>query len=301
MSATHIEWAQAVWNPTTGCDRISPGCRNCYAITMARRLKAMGAAKYHTDGDVATSGPGFGVAFHADALEIPLRWRTPRRVFVNSMSDLFHRQVADVHIAAMFAVMAAARQHDFLVLTKRAGRMRSLLHSSRFRALIADKYRNLHGARHTNNVGLRWPLANVWLGVSAENQTWADIRIPALLDTPAALRWVSAEPLLGPIDLRQSLAKWTPDERQPWDGNRLAARQVLNWVVAGGESGPQARPMHIDWARSLRDQCHSAGIAFFFKQAGSVLARQWGSRGKGSTPAGWRERFPRQYPQAVAR
>lgn len=226
MATTNIEWATDVWNPTTGCDRISPGCDNCYALTMARRLKGMGQAKYQNDGDPRTSGPGFGVTVHPDMLRLPYRWRTPRRVFVNSMSDLFHAKVPLDFIRAVFEVIADTPQHTYLVLTKRAARLRKL----------ADQ--------------LDWP-PNLWMGVSAEDQERADQRIPALLATPAVVHWVSAEPLLGPLDLRPYLAGG------------------LSWVVVGGESGPGARPMHPDWARTIRDQCVDAGVAFFFKQWGA--------------------------------
>jgi len=255
---TRIEWADDVWNPVTGCDRISPGCDNCYALTMARRLKGMGQAKYQNDGDPRTSGPGFGVTAHPDALRLPYRWRTPRRVFVNSMSDLFHAKVPLDFIRRVFEVIAGTPQHTYLVLTKRSARLRK----------IADR--------------LDWP-PNLWMGVSAEDQERAYQRIPALLATPAAVRWVSAEPLLGPLDLSPYLAGG------------------LSWVVVGGESGPGARPMHPEWARALRDQCTAAKVPLFFKQAGAVLAREWGcSDPKGHTPAEWPESFPREFPADVA-
>jgi protein gp37 len=233
MADTSIEWTDRVWNPTTGCDRVSPGCDHCYAMTMAKRLKGMGSAKYQKDGDPKTSGPGFGVSMHQTSLTDPLKWRKPQRIFVNSMSDLFHEEVADVFIGLVWQVMADCPQHTFQILTKRHARMRAFL--SRFE-----------------------PLPNVWLGVSAENQQWADIRIPALLDTPAAVRFVSAEPLLGRINLHTD-----PIEAgAPFWGSRL------DWVIVGGESGRNARPMHPDWARGLRDQCQDAGVAFLFKQRG---------------------------------
>ena len=261
MAETSIEWTDRVWNPTTGCDRVSPGCDHCYAMTMAKRLKGMGSAKYQTDGDPRTSGPGFGVATHPNSLNGPLRWRKPQRIFVNSMSDLFHDQVPDDYIARVWEVMAQCPQHTFQILTKRHGRMRSLLNSSTFNSP---------------------PLPNVWLGVSAENQQWADIRIPALLDTPAAVRFVSAEPLLGPIDLTDlGEARGTYDG--PW----------LDWVIVGGESGAGARPMHPDWARSLRDQCVAAGVPFLFKQWGEYApgVLDTGTR-KGLVRRGWYPNYP---------
>lgn len=235
-----IEWTQATWNPVTGCDRISPGCDHCYAATLARRLKAMGSAKYQRDGDPRTSGPGFAVTIHPAALTAPYRWRTPRLVFVNSMSDLFHARVPRTFVRDVFDVMAATPQHTYQVLTKRPRRARRL----------AD--------------ALPWP-PNVWLGVSVENQRHADMRVPVLLAIPAAVRFISAEPLLGPIDL---FAR----EIDPYAHDIGYGMGNLHWVIAGGESGPHARPMHPDWVRSLRDQCTAAHLAFFFKQWG---AHRW--------------------------
>lgn len=283
MAETSIEWADAVWNPSTGCDRVSPGCDLCYAMTLAKRLKAMGSAKYQRDGDPHTSGPGFGVTVHEDALTLPLRWKKPRRIFVNSMSDLFHDDIPDEYIAKVFAVMALARRHTFQLLTKRHGRMRSLLNNPSFRlgceeaegAILADAScplpRYQREARH-----VQWwsdfakPLPNVWLGVSVENQRWADIRIPALLDTPAAVRWLSCEPLLGPVDLTNV----APGLVYANAGFNAIARTPdrIDWVVVGGESGPGARPMDLDWADSLVQQCRAAGVPAFVKQLGS----RWG-------------------------
>ncbi len=274
MADTGIEWTDRVWNPTTGCDRVSPGCDHCYALTMAKRLKGMGSAKYQRDGDPKTSGPGFGVSTHPDSLHDPLKWRKPQRIFVNSMSDLFHDQVPDDFIAQVFAIMAIAPHHTFQVLTKRHARMRSLLNSSDFQTATAEHMLAMTDADEMKDAGDPFPLPNVWLGVSAENQQWADIRIPALLSTPAAVRFISAEPLLGPINLGF----------EECDHHRRSHTEVgcwrgLNWVIAGGESGPAARPMHPDWARGLRDQCQAAGVAFLFKQWGEHLPSSRGMRG----------------------
>lgn len=258
---TGIEWTDATWNPTTGCDKVSPGCDNCYALKQAKRLKAMGQPDYQTDGDPTSSGPGFGLAMHPHRLDQPLRWARPRRIFVNSMSDLFHKDVTDEFIAQVFAVMARAEQHTFQILTKRHGRLRSLLSSERFYDLLVGELSLFTGGA---NPGLTWPLPNVWLGVSVETQQWADTRIPALLDTPAAVRFLSMEPLLGPVNLQHSLNG---------DPNGWRAVSALQWVIVGGESGPEARPMHPDWARSLRDQCVSAGVPFHFKQWGEWAPR----------------------------
>lgn len=249
-----IEWTEATWNPTTGCDRISAGCDFCYALTMAKRLKSMGAAKYQRDGDPRTSGPGFGVTLHEDALTAPLRWKRPRTVFVNSMSDLFHARVPVSFVQRVFEVMDATPQHTYQILTKRAHRL----------ARIASS--------------LPWP-NNVWIGVSVEDATQTS-RVDHLRTVPAAVRFISAEPLLGPLDALDLTG--------------------IDWVIAGGESGARARPMAADWVRSLRDQCAAADVAFFLKQTGVVLARQWGLSGKGHNI----DEFPedlrvRQYPAAA--
>lgn len=232
-SPTKIEWADTTWNPTTGCDRISPGCRECYAATLARRLKAMGQPKYQHDGDPRTSGPGFALTVHPDTLGDPLTWRQPKRVFVNSMSDLFHQDVPDQFIAEVFAVMALAPQHTCQVLTKRPQRMADWLNRvQRTEAWwTLDGQKASKGGVHIGDENTTWPLPNVWLGVSIENDryTW---RADHLRRTPAAVRFISAEPLLGPLPSLD-----------------LGG---IDWLIVGGESGPNARPMHPDWVRDLR-------------------------------------------------
>lgn len=292
MSAqTGIEWCDSTWNPVTGCTEVSPGCDHCYAKTFAERWRGTPGHYFER---------GFDVQLRPDKLDQPLRWRKPRRIFVNSMSDLFHDAVPDEYIAKVFAVMATAGRHTYQVLTKRHARMRSLLNASEFRAEVQRHYDSYLCAPQRRPGGMfrpshRWPLPNVWLGVSAENQQWADIRIPALLDTPAAVRFISAEPLLGPIDLASHLP--IDYEHHHHDGSTTYGRSDgLDWVIVGGESGRGARPMHPDWARSLRDQCQDTCVAFLFKQAGSALAREWGCKGKGTDPAEWPETFPREYP-----
>ncbi|RIS72050.1 phage Gp37/Gp68 family protein [Mycobacteroides abscessus] len=253
---TGIEWTDATWNPVTGCDKVSPGCDHCYAETFAERWR--GTPEHYF-------ANGFDVQLRPNKLALPLRWTKPRKVFVNSMSDLFHDKVPDEYIARVFAVMALAPQHTFQVLTKRHGRMRSLLSSDDFRSEVTQTFvgwavedLSLKTGHLESATGDWWPLPNVWLGVSAEDQKRADLRIPALLDTPAAVRFVSAEPLLGPIDLHgDPIGK----DSVFWIGH-------LDWVIVGGESGPGARPMHPDWARSMRDQCVAAGVPFLFKQWG---------------------------------
>ncbi|GAA3144776.1 protein gp37 [Kribbella aluminosa] len=225
-----IEWTEATWNPTTGCDRVSAGCDNCYALSLAKRLKAMGATKYQNDGDPRTSGPGFGVAVHEAALQVPFTWRRPRLVFVNSMSDLFHARVPTSFIQDVFDVMRQTPQHTYQVLTKRSLRLRR----------IAPK--------------LSFP-SNVWLGVSVESVAQYN-RISDLASVPAAVRFLSCEPLLGPLPS-------VPLEK-------------IDWVIAGGESGPNARPMSADWVRELRNQCVDAGTPFFFKQWGGRRPKSGG-------------------------
>lgn len=259
---TGIEWTDATWNPVTGCTKVSPGCDNCYAETFAERWRGTPGHYFEN---------GFDVQLRPDKLELPLRWKRPRRIFVNSMSDLFHDDVPGSYIGRVWDVMAQCPQHTFQILTKRHARMKSVVGTFTWD---------------------RAPLPNVWLGVSAENQQWADIRIPALLDTPAAVRFVSAEPLLGPIDICESLALWKPPMDHPaWGGKRLPAREVLHWLIAGGESGRGARPMNPDWVRQLRDDCERGGIAFLFKQWGGRTPKANGRELDGRT---WDE-----YPQAV--
>ena len=244
---TTIEWTDETWNPTTGCDRVSPGCDHCYALTLAKRLKAMGQAKYQTDGDPRTSGPGFGLALHPDALGIPLRWREPRRIFVNSMSDLFHARVPRQFIARVWDVMGRTPRHTYQVLTKRSLRLRR----------VADK--------------LDWP-DNVWMGVSVEG---ADVlnRVDHLREVPAAVRFLSCEPLLGSIDLTPWLWEDCTSECVSADHMRYGHRTPtdrLHWVITGGESGPGFRPADPDWFRRIRDQCLETGVAYLHKQNGGI-------------------------------
>lgn len=253
---TGIEWTETTWNPIAGCAVVSPGCKNCYAMGEAHRLgELIGQAKYKGLTRVVNGKPVWTgeVRVWETALLDPLKWRKPRRVFVNSMSDLFAEGVSDETIDRVFAVMALAPQHTFQVLTKRPERMRDYLRARNGMGNIALCVAiNAIPARHAipRKGALEMPLPNVWLGVSVEDQRRANERIPLLLDTPAAVRWISAEPLLGPVELIQP----------------YSAR--LDWVVVGGESGPDARPMQIEWARQLRDQCEASDVAFFFKQWG---------------------------------
>jgi protein gp37 len=247
---TRIEWTSATWNPTTGCDRVSSGCDHCYALTLAKRLKAAGNRRYQVDGDPRRSGPGFGLTLHWDKIEQPLKWRDPRFVFVDSMSDLFHAKVPIEFIERVFGVMADASQHRFQILTKRPGRMASVL-----RRICPD------------------PIPNVWLGTSVENQDWAEIRIPKLFETPAAVRFLSCEPLLGPLNIKPWLAPGDPGDAGTPHFNESRG---IDWVIVGGESGPHFRAMDPEWARALRDQCQSAAVPFFFKQWGGRTPKAGG-------------------------
>jgi protein gp37 len=242
MSA--IEWTDATWNPVTGCDRVSPGCAHCYALDLAARLKAMGQPRYQRDGDPKTSGPGFGVTLHEDKLGEPLRWRKPRMVFVNSMSDLFHEAIPFEFISLVFETMATASQHTYQVLTKRPERMREYMRRG-----------------HPQSE----PLPNVWLGVSIENRRFVG-RADVLRETPAAVRFISAEPLLGPL--------WTPWQFR--ETGPILDLTDIDWLIVGGESGPTHRPMQERWALDLLAAARQAGTAFFFKQWGGYTPKSGG-------------------------
>ena len=231
--SSRIEWTETTWNPVTGCTKISQGCKHCYADRMSRRLQAMGVAKYRD---------GFSVAIHPQVLRDPLRWRKPRLVFVNSMSDLFHQAVPTAFIEAVFAVMNEASHHTFQVLTKRP-------------SLVSQLNSRLH-----------WT-PNIWLGTSIESEPWLN-RLDFLRATGAQTKFLSLEPLLGPL------------RRLTLDG--------VDWVIAGGESGPGARTMHPDWVRDIRDSCLENRVPFFFKQWGGVFKKRTGRTLDGRT---W-DQFP---------
>ena len=273
---TKIEWTNATWNPITGCTLVSEGCRNCYAAELAvGRLQhhpsRAGLARRNAEGAAKFTGE---VRFNEGWLDQPLRWTKPRRIFVCAHGDLFHENVPYAWIDRVFAVMALSPQHVFQVLTKRPERMRDYFEPYCQRR--ADGLGNAvlelgyTGPLET----LQWPLPNVWLGVSVEDQATADARIPLLLDTSAAKRWISAEPLLGPLDVnwavtRNRLEMASGFLKRGFFSPGLEKLRSLDWVVVGGESGRGARPMHPDWARDLRDQCAAAEVAFFFKQWGA--------------------------------
>ena len=237
--STKIEWANEVWNPVTGCSPVSEGCRNCYARRMAQRLK--GRFGYPADDP-------FKVTVHKDKIEQPRFWKKPRRVFVCSMGDLFHKDVSQGLIFAIFAVMMQNPKHTFMVLSKRPGRMGAMM------ALM----------KLSTKLPWKFPPDNVWLGVSVESQEEADRRIPVLLQIPAARRFVSLEPMLAPVELdRKYVKRWNSQIQ----ANEMSwMLQDLNWVIAGCESGPKRRQMDLNWVRSIRDQCQAVEIPFFLKQ-----------------------------------
>ncbi|SDH67937.1 protein gp37 [Sinosporangium album] len=257
---TQIEWTDTTWNVASGCTRVSEGCRHCYI----ERTPPFRMAERHFNSPEI--GASTGLVLHPERLDAPLKWRKPRRVFVNSLADLFNEDIPGEHIAQAFGRMAATERHVFQVLTKQHARMRSLLNDREFQKEVYEHawaYDQDGKYDPYDRPDDWWPLPNVHIGVSVENQQWADTRIPALLQTPAAVRWISAEPLLGPIDLTKTL----PHNCSPL---RPCPRPIqrINWIVAGGESGPGARPAHPDWFRSLRDQCADADVPFHFKQWG---------------------------------
>lgn len=331
---TGIEWTDATWNPVRGCSRVSAGCQNCYAERVAARFCGPGQP-YDLLIHPKTRGWNGTVKLVPEALQIPWRWTRPRRIFVNSMSDLFHPEVPFEFIAAVFWVMSVTSRHTYQVLTKRPERALAFFewlleqHDEAMcwepgeTALMYPPGHEERGARMRDgveyaankvpevsaldwtpangrrggydNCGPGWPYSNVWLGVSVEDQATADERIPLLLQCPAAVRWISAEPLLGPMDLKRHLFGHCPEHDFPGGfclQRHHAGVQHLGWVVAGGESGPGARPMSPDWARSLRDQCAAAGVPFLFKQWGEWLpmlgqAEGVPARDKAETPDGW--------------
>lgn len=296
MNKTTIEWTRAddgtpgaTWNAVRGCSRISPGCGGgngeggCYAEAMAGRFCGPGQPY---EGLVRLGKQGARwtgeVRLIPERLADPLRWRKPRRVFVNSMSDLFHERLSNEEIAAVFGVMAAAPRHTFQILTKRAERLKDWFRwiaecwdpGGRCRELTADRISS--PPVHPRDGGPNWPLPNVWLGVSVEDQQRANERIPHLLATPAAVRFVSYEPALGPVNLRSVPARSGPIRVDAltgcWDvpnGPRIPQEPRIHWVIAGGESGPGARPFELAWARDVIRQCKQAGVAVFVKQLGT--------------------------------
>lgn len=282
---THIEWADATVNAINGCSVVSPGCTNCYAMRLAgTRLKHHPSRAGLTMDSKA--GPVWTGEVRLDEKQLmqPLRWRRPRKIFWNAHGDLFHPAVPDEWIDRVFAVCALTPQHTHMILTKRPERMREYITANRWQEIFDEAYGLSDAGRTDNAPQEQWPLPNVWLATSVEDQARADERIPHLLATPAAKRFLSCEPLLGPVDLigaeqdgplRDGELTNIDDPLQiRYGGPRL------DWIIVGGESGPGARPMHPDWVRSLRDQCAAAGVPFFFKQWGEWIGGTWSGDGE---------------------
>lgn len=297
-SGSSIEWTECTWNPVTGCSAVSEGCRNCYAVKQTYRLEQMGQrAKYGGLTVLGSNGRHFTgeVRCHEDALLIPLGWKKPRRIFVNSMSDLFHPGVPFDFVDKVFAVMALTPQHTYQVLTKRPERMAEWCARPGIAENIAWAANHEIMERSHCGESVSWPLPNVWLGTSVENQDAANERIPHLRKCPAAVRFLSCEPLLGyivalyfgPIDAPRS-----PE----WPGPPPYKRDI-SWVIVGGESGPNARPCNLSWIRSIVEQCQAAGVACFVKQLGKVAA---GGKGKGGDMEDWPEELRvREWPHGA--
>lgn len=305
MGNTNIEWCDKVWNPVRGCSKVSAGCANCYAERVAQRFSGPGLPY---EGLATAKGWTGKVRLVEDALTAPLGWRKPQRIFVNSMSDLFHEALSDDAIDEVFSVMALAGYHTFQVLTKRPQRMRdyalrvaaSKPHDA-VNSAVFDAVNAVHGGFAS------WPLPNVWLGVSVEDQATADARIPVLLDTPAAVRFVSYEPALGPVEFQRDRG-WLAPFRETSPSLDRSPR--IDWLIAGGESGPNARSCNVAWLRGPAKDCLEAGVAVFMKQLG---ARPWAyidsheselrhifwlRNRKGGDPAEWPEDLRlRQFPE----
>lgn len=312
MGETSIEWTNKTWNPTRGCSIVSPGCTNCYAMGQAHRFSGKGKpfeglTKKRVKLGVVWTGK---VRLVPDMLALPLSWKKPQRVFVNSMSDLFHEGLSNEEIAAVFGVMAATPRHTYQVLTKRAKRMREWFEWAKssatwretrceniaagMRDYAEKKIPKLKARAPWTSEWLEraWPLPNVWLGVSAEDQSNANARVPELLRTPAAVRFVSYEPGLGPVDFREWLA--IPEETDDLQDDPLAAfllhqamregnadaKRAISWIICGGESGPRARPFYVGWAKDVIEQCKRANVACFVKQLGAYV-RHDGIQGAG--------------------
>jgi len=306
MSAnSSIEWTDATWNPVRGCRKVSPGCKNCYAETFAERWRGIPGHPYEQ---------GFDLRIVEDKLTDPLHWKKPRRVFVNSMSDLFHEGVPFDYIDRVFAVMALTPQHTYQVLTKRAERMAEYLNrfgvglklGGAIRDIVGRTKLSVHFTGRTEEVMDSWDtnsgvLPNVWLGTSVENQEYADKRIPHLLRCPAAVRFLSVEPLLGPVDICSRL-----------NGVLSDTPERLHWIIVGGESGPGARPCNVQWIRDIVQQCKAAGVPCFVKQLGAKICNSSETQGpwpvdgdtfrmddpKGGDPSEWPEDLRvREFPE----
>jgi len=303
-----IQWTEATWNPIVGCTHVSEGCDHCYA---ARETSGR-LSRHPAYAGLAVAGRFTGeVRLLPERLDQPLRWRKPRLIFVNSMSDLFHDGVPDEYVAKVFAVMAESPWHTFQVLTKRPGRMASLLNRPEFPKLVdraVCEFPDLGYPLRENGWLGEWPLPNVWLGTSVETQKWANVRVPKLVETPAVVRFLSCEPLLGPLELTEWLDPDDPDadcekcgqewwarfgghpvldeendDTGEWCPGPMRRHSGLHWIIVGGESGPQHRPMDRKWAQSLLGQAQTGRVAFFFKQWGGRTPKAGGRELDGRT------------------
>jgi protein gp37 len=333
MGKTNIEWTEHVWNPVRGCSRVSAGCVNCYAEAVAARFSDPGMA-YEGLARRTPSGPRWTgeIRLIEKHLADPLKWKAPRRIFVNSMSDLFHEKLELEILDRIFAVMALCREHTFQILTKRPQRMFEYVSKLQERCVpisLAIVRNPWYDSPHFSPCAVatiedriaEGSLSNVWLGVSCEDQKTADERIPLLLNAPAAVRWISAEPLLGPIALHETdQPEVNVDWLRGFDGCEPTIPR-LDWVVIGGESGPHARPMCLSWARSLVEQCKAASVPVFVKQMGRKIRHDAGEQwprvtgsfqecstffkhlvdSKGGDPSEWPEDLRiREYPAPAA-
>lgn len=290
---SNIEWTETTWNPVTGCSKVSPGCAHCYAETLTRRYA--GAAGWpETFLPWTPENAEQNVVIHKDRIHQPSRWIKPRMIFVNSMSDLLHENIPDIYVEMIIDEMERASHHTYQVLTKRATRMREILqrrerrkldYANAFALCPTEEMRTSPAAKDARKRAEAGPPKHIWWGVTVENQRWADERIPILLDTPAAVRFISAEPLLGPLDLKPYLycqcnawsrrAAMRQEQRDnepihsatcPISAN--GSYRKLGWVIIGGESGPHHRTFDPEWARDLVRQCRDAGVPAFMKQMG---------------------------------
>lgn len=317
MTKSNIQWTDRTWNPTIGCSKVSAGCQNCYAIKDQHRLSNNPNQKIRNNAQGLTEKKGDRlewtgqVKFLPERLEQPLRWRKPSMVFVNSQSDLFHEAITDEQLDQIFAEMAFTPQHLYQVLTKRPERMAKYVAGLDLRRLI----RAIGAMIPSGQCSIKLPLPNVWLGVTCENQKAADERIPWLLQTPAAIRFLSCEPLLEKIDLEKAFAVIDVNGEPSGPICDPDGSDKIGWVIAGGESGHSARPCDIDWIQSIVDQCNDFDVPCFVKQLGSrplIRCREPGetgfsefgpivrTTGKGGNPEEWPEHLRvRQFPKAA--
>lgn len=278
MSATTIEWTDRVWNPVRGCSLVSAGCANCYAMKQAHRFSGMGRP-YENLTEIGPKGPRWtgNILLVPEELKAPLTWKKPCRVFVNSMSDLFHEDVPDSFIDQVMRAMANTKRHTYQVLTKRPARML---------AYLSGWWNRCYQSFETGESIPVTPCPHIWFGVSVENQDAADERIPLLLQTPAAVRFISAEPLLGTVDLKPHL--WSVSSATcRHETRRTCGLPMLDWTIVGGESGPGARPCDVAWIRSITDQCKAAGVSCFVKQLGGYVVDRNDAGFEGDEPTAW--------------